>query len=98
VILVFDEYYTGAILCLSLSVIIFVPFLDVGSLFIPFPGNIRRIFLVFGLITLPLWLIPINHIEIFLRGGLLDLLVRSLASTCTPEARLGCCNCGQLAL
>jgi hypothetical protein len=83
-ILIPNEYHIGAILCLSLIVIFIIPFLDVGFLSIPFSGNIHQIFLVFGLITLPLWLLPINHIEILLRGGSLDLLTRSLGFYAYP--------------
>jgi hypothetical protein len=75
------------ILCLNLIIIFIVPFLDISFLSIPFLGNFHWIFLIFRLITLPLWLIPINHIEILLRGGSLDLPTRSLSFYTYPSSQ-----------
>jgi hypothetical protein len=74
------------ILCLSLVVIIVIPFLDISFIPIPFTGNIHWIFLIFRLITLPLWLILINHVEILLRSGTLDLFIRSLGFYTYPSS------------
>jgi hypothetical protein len=78
-ILISDEYHVGAVLGLSFVVIGFVPFLGVHLFVFPFTRNIRWVFLVFHLISLPLWLIVVNHIEVFLGGGLLHLSLRSVS-------------------
>jgi hypothetical protein len=77
-ILVGDKYYVDTILGLSLIVVGFVPFLGVRLFIFPFTRDIRWIFLVFHVISLPLWLIVVNHIEVFLGGGLLHLSIRGV--------------------
>jgi hypothetical protein len=77
-ILITDEYHVDMILSLSFVVIGFVPFLGVCLLAIPLARGIHQIFLVLRFITLPLWLIMINHFEFFLGGGILHLFTRSI--------------------
>jgi hypothetical protein len=79
VTLITDKYHVDAILCSSFIVICVIPFLDISFLTILFMRNLHWIFLIFRLVTLPLWLLLINHVEILLRGGILNLLVRYLS-------------------
>jgi hypothetical protein len=87
-ILVANKYHVYSILRSSIVFEVIIPLRDVCLLRVPFLRNICQIFLVSGLLTLPLWSIPIDHFYDFLGGGSLSFFLRSFSFcpySCCPS-------------